>query len=423
MATSNDKKDLVDPWEKLGVSPTSIGAVPALLDIAWEMSPKFTVCLIGDTGIGKTPIVHQWCAARSGYMKVLNFGHMSQEEISMIMFNEQGTEFGFVPPSFLVELNKQAEEKGCAVLFLDEWNRGDKNLCNALFTLTDERRIHDWHLHKNVLVVAAMNPSDGSYLVNEAEKDHAIRKRLCMVYTNHDLSAWLDYTKKSAWHNLVPDFITAANSFLYDTGARDAGKAFPCPSNWEKVSRILLAAEKAKVDLASSAVKTLVAGQIGSVAAAKFMEFVEDQNSLIQPSEVLNDYKPNSKVRQRVAALVNCTVGKDGKLVEKKDKTTNRSSILLELCRGISVELFSMQPEPAKVAPHLAQFIGDLPNEVLSVFAVEHLKQAANDKGHAGEKYLQVISAAMQPYEPYKAKMKVIITAMREYKIAAGLTS
>jgi hypothetical protein len=420
MAT--DKKEMVDPWEKLGIAPTSIGAVPELLDVAWEMHPKFTVCLVGETGIGKTPIVHQWCAKRSGYMKVLNFGHMSQEEISMIMFNETGTEFSFVPPSFLVELNKQAEEKGCAVLFLDEWNRGDKALVNALFTLTDERRIHDWHLHRNVLVVAAMNPSDGSYLVNEAEKDHAIRKRLCMVYTKHDLMSWLDYTKKSAWHNLVPDFITGANSFLYDTGARDAGKAFPCPSNWEKVSRIMLAAEKAKIDIAGPAVKTLVEGQIGTVAASKFMEFVVDQNTLIQPSEVLNDYKPHSGVRRRVAALLNSIINKEGKLVAKDDAASNRSSILLELCRGVAVELFSGQPDPAKVAPYLAQFIGDLPNEILSVFAVEHLKQAANDKGVSGEKYLQAISAAMQPYDAYKAKMKVIITAMREYKVAAGLT-
>ena len=420
MAT--DKKEMVDPWEKLGVSPTSIGAVPSLLDIVWEMPAKMTVCLVGETGIGKTPIVHQWCAKRGGYMKVLNFGHMTQEEISMIMFNEQGTEFGFVPPSFLVELNKQAEEQGCAVLFLDEWNRGDKALVNALFTLTDDRRIHDWHLHRNVLVVAAMNPSDGSYLVNEAEKDHAIRKRLCMVYTKHDLMSWLDYTKKSAWHPSVPEFISSVNSFLYDVGARDAGKAFPCPSNWEKVSRILQGADKAKVDPTGVACRTLIEGQIGNVAAKKFLEFLADRNTLIQPGEVISDYKPNSNVRKRVAALLNCTI-QDGKFVEKPEQAANRASILLELCSGVSVELFSSMRDPVKVAPQIALFIGDLPKEILSVFAAEHLKQAARDKGTEGDKYLNLLSSAMSQYQPYKDKLKDIMTAMREYKIAAGLSS
>lgn len=419
---TSDKKEMVDGWEKLGISPTSIGMVPELLDVVWEMPTKMTVCLVGETGIGKTPIVHQWCASKNGYMKVLNFGHMTQEEISMIMFNEQGTEFGFVPPSFLVELNKQAESRGCAVLFLDEWNRGDKALVNALFTLTDDRRIHDWHLHRNVLVVAAMNPSDGSYLVNEAEKDHAIRKRLCMVYTKHDLMSWLDYTKKSAWHPLVPDFISGAPSFLYDTGARDAGKAFPCPSNWEKVSRVLSAAEKSGKDLTGAAVRILVEGQIGNVATSKFIEFVADQNTLIQPADVLANYKGQSKVRRKVAALLNSKIDKDGNLVPQDNGGVDRSSVILNLCEGVAIELLSSKPDVARVAPHLALFIGDLSNEALQVFAREQLPKAAQSSGADGDKYLHMISQAMAAYEPYKKKMKVIFEASRSFKVAAGIT-
>lgn len=423
---ASDKKEMVEAYEKLGISPTSIGTVPALLDLAWETHPKFTICLVGETGIGKTPIVHQWAQKRNGFMRVLNFGHMSQEDISMIMFNEDGSEYDFRPPTYLVELNKQAEERGCAVLFLDEWNRGDKGNVNALFTLTDERRIHNFHLHKNVLVVAAMNPSDGSYLVNEAEKDHAIRKRLCMVYTKHDLGAWLDYTRKSAWHPLVPDFISAANSFLYDTGARDAGKAFPCPSNWEKVSRILLAAETNKTPLASNPVRILIEGQIGTVAASKFMEFVADRATIIEPAEILTNYKTNSEVRKRVASLLNCTIGKDGKLVARSEGGSNRASHLDELCRGVSTALFTDPlPDIAKVAPHLALFIGDLPNEVLSVFAVTHLREAADDaeqQGKTGSKtFLAHLSNAMSVYQPYKDRLKDIFNATREYKQNAGL--
>jgi hypothetical protein len=423
---ASDKKDAVDPWEKLGIGPTGIGQVPAILDIIWAMEHRLTVCLVGETGIGKTPIVHQWCASRKGFMKVLNFGHMTQEEISMIMFSEKGDKFGFVPPDWLLHLNEQAQEKGVAVLFLDEWNRGDKALVNALFTLTDERRIHDFHLHRNVVVIAAMNPSDGSYLVNEAEKDHAIRKRLNFVYTVHDVSSWLDYTKKSAWHPLVPAFIKSATNFLYDTGARDAGKTFPCPSNWEKVSRLLEAAEKTKHDLASPTMKTLVEGQIGSVAAKKFMDFVADQNTLIQPMEVVNDYKPNSNVRKRVAALLGMRLpGRDEKgsedLVKDDRATGNRASIVTELCQGVALELFSTQPEPAKIAPNIARFIGDLPNELLSQFTAQHLHGAAQAKGEEGQKYLTRLSTALGGHAPYKAKMKDIVAAVHEYKKKAGM--
>jgi len=409
---AGDKKDVVASWEKLGVFPVSISQVPKILDISWAMEPKLTVCLVGDTGIGKTPIVQQWARKQGGEAFMLNFGHMTQEEISMIFFNEDGTEFDFVPPGFLNRINEQAEEEGCAVLFLDEWNRGDKALVNALFTLTDERRIHSFRLHDNVLVVAAMNPSDGSYLVNEAEKDHAIRKRLNFIYVTHDLPAFLKHTKEANWHPLVPAYIKAAPEMLYDMGARDAGKCFPCPSNWEKTSTILNGAHRAGLDLDDpnqfSAVEAMVVGQIGKIAATRFMDFVRDQNVLIQPSEVLESYKPNSKVRKRVQA---CLSGKN-----------QRHDVISNLSKGIAIELFSSQPNPSDIAECLANYIADLPPDLLSAFAAQDLFQQSEEHGGNSQDYLSNISSAMTRFPPYKSKMKEIVQAINEYKNQAGLT-
>jgi hypothetical protein len=419
-----DKKDITQPWEKLGIGPTGMGSVPKILDVVWAMNKKLTVCLVGETGIGKTPIVHQWCKSKGGFMYPLNFGHMSQEEVSMIMFTEKGDSFDFVPPQWMLDLNTQAEEKGCAVLFLDEWNRGDKAMVNALFTLTDERRVHNFHLHPNVLVVAAMNPSDGSYLVNEAEKDHAIRKRLNFVYCVHDLQAFLEHTKVAGWHPLVPAFIKAASPYLYDVGARDAGKAFACPSNWEKVSGVLKAAKKANLDYADSAVCRLVEGQIGSIAAEKFMEFVQDQNTLIQPSEILNEYAYGSAVRARVAAVLNCNIDKETrKFVEKENKAKTRASIISDLNKGVAIELFSVMPEPVATAQRLALYMQDLPNELLSTFAAQYLGDQSKAKGTDGDKYLNKISQALSRVPEYKGKMKFISDAMREYRQKANMVT
>jgi hypothetical protein len=403
-----DKKEVVDSWEKLGIGPTGMGQIPKLLDLLWHVSPKLTVCLVGETGIGKTPIVHQWCKRHNGFMRTLNFGHMTQEEVSMIMFTERGDTFDFIPPRWLVELNEEAEKKGLAVLFLDEWNRGDKAMVNALFTLTDERRIHNFTLHKNVLVVAAMNPSDGSYLVNEAEKDHAIRKRLNFVYCVHDLQAWVQYSKEAEFHPLVPAFIKAASTFLYDKGMRDAGKAFPCPSNWEKVSNILLAAGKARMELTDSAVRTLVEGQIGSTAADKFLRFVADQNSLIQPSEIIESYTLNSDVRKKVASLLNYRIDPQTHQFVKKDERKNSASIINELNRGLAIELFSSMPDVSKIARPLALYISDLPNELAMALAAQYLREERKNKGAQGEAYLNKLSQALGKFDQFKQKMKLI---------------
>lgn len=417
-----DKKDIVSSWEKLGISPTSMGSIPRILDIVWAMKQKITVCLVGETGIGKTPIVHQWCRNKQGFMYVLNFGHMTQEEVSMIMFNNTGDSFDFVPPQWLLDLNKEAETKGCAVLFLDEWNRGDKAMVNALFTLTDERRVHNFRLHDNVLVISAMNPSEGSYLVNEAEKDHAIRKRLNFIYCTHDLISFLEYTKAAKWHRLVPAFLKAANTYLYDAGARDAGKAFPCPANWEKVSNILSAAESTRTSLTDDAVQTLVTGQIGTIAASKFLEFVADQNTLIQPSEIIHDYTLDSSVRKRIAAILNCTIDRNtNEFVEKDVIARTRSSVVNEVNKGVAIELFSAMPDPLKVAGNIAQYIGDLPQELLSTFAAQYLSEQSKARGEAGEKYLYRLSSALAKHKPYQAKMKFIMETSRDYRKSAKL--
>ena len=414
-----DNKDAVSSWEKLGISTTGMGKVPGLLDLIWNIHPRPTICLVGETGIGKTPVVHQWCAKHKGFMRVLNFGHMTQEEISMIMFSDSGDTFDFVPPRWLLELNEQAEAKGLAVLFLDEWNRGDKALVNALFTLTDERRIHNFHLHKNVVVIAAMNPSDGSYLVNEAEKDHAIRKRLNFVYCVHDLAAWVDYAKTAKFHPLVPAFIKAVVTFLYDKGARDSGKAFPCPSNWEKVSNILIGASKSKLELTDDSVATLIQGQIGLVAADKFLQFVGNQNTVIQPSEVLTSYTAMSEVRHKVADLLNCSIDpQTRKLVKKADKK-NSASVINELNRGLAIELFSSLPDITATARYLALYISDLPVELAIPLASQYFREAREGKPKSVEKYFNNLSDAMAKFPPYEEAMKAINAAHRSFKKSA----
>ncbi len=405
-----DKKELTtSSWEKLGIIPTSVSHVPKILDLCWGMDKKITSCLIGETGIGKTPIVQQWVAGKKGFIKMLNFGHMTQEEVSMIMFNEEGTNFDFVPPRWLLNLNEEAEKKGCAVLFLDEWNRGDKALVNALFTLTDERRIHDFHLHRNVMVVAAMNPSDGAYLVNEAEKDHAIRKRLCFLYTTHDLTGFIKHTKEAKWHELVPEFIKSDTVSLYDTKARDAGKCFPCPANWEKVSNILKSAAKMGIDLHASSVEAMVTGQIGSTTASKFMDFVRDQNVLIRPSEILHEYKGNSKVRQRVKALLT------GNNV--------RHDVISNLNEGVAIELFSARPDPAVVGECLATYIADLPSDLLGSFTGQNLYAQSTTQGDKSDEYLAKLTQAMAQFPQYKARMKEIVKTINDYRNKAKNTT
>lgn len=390
-------------WEKLGITTLPLPSVPAALDILWEMPQRMTLCLIGDTGVGKTPIVHEWARKRNAYVQVLNFGHMSPEDLSMPMFSEDCNEYDFVAPKWFLAVNDAAARLGCAVLFLDEWNRGDKQIVNALFTLTDERRLHNFKLHPNVLVVAAMNPSDGTYLVNEAERDHAIRKRLCFTYVTPDLSAFLTHAKHKEYDDDVIEFVRSAPSFFYDYGARDAGKAFPCPSNWEKVSNIMKSAKKLGREPTSAAVRALITGQVGYTAAEKFVDFVVDKNTLIATSEILYDYFTTG--RARIAKLLGKTLSGD-RLIDNSAAKGMRIDVLTALSESLAITLLSDRPEPAEIAECLAQYSMDLPEEVFVSFYCEHLRKQVVAKEREGAQYSNRLSQALVKFPGMADKLR-----------------
>lgn len=369
--------DELAPWDKLGIQAANIADIPQLLDLAWGMEKKITFCFIGDTGIGKTPSIKQWADSKGLFMRTLHFGQMRPNQIALAMFNEAGTSYDFVPGQWFLELNERAEKDGGAVLNIDEWNRGNKDLVNMMFGLNDERMLHGRLLHPNVLIVAAMNPSEGGYHVNEAERDPAVRKRLNLVYVRHDFVTWCQHMRKTCKHpgvlEDVIDFLQAQPAFYYDAAARDAGKSFACPANWEKVINLIASATalygSRNAAYKAPLVATGVAGQIGSTAGQKFLEFAADRSVVIEPKDVLYHYNdPKHPIRARVLRLLNAYEDADGVLHRpttggvRVDVITNLNEALMRLW---------LQDKPSQDGPSpacLARYLLDLGDELYCSF-------------------------------------------------------
>ena len=404
-------------WDKLGITTLPMSSVPDALDIMWGTNKKATICLIGETGIGKTPIIAAWAAERGAYVKWLNLGHMNKEDISMVMFNEDGTQYDNVPPKWLVEVNEQAAKCGCAVLGLDEWNRADDEIVNSMFTLPDERRLHGFELHPNVIIVAAMNPSDGSYMVNAAERDPAIRKRLNFIYVIADLDGWSKWARQVELDIDVIEFVEAQSMLFYDTAARDAGKAFACPANWEKVSELKKSAMKRKDGLRTYAFRALVTGQIGHVAATKFLDFLENRDTVIMPSEVIDTYLKGG--RARVAKLLGSEIDKvTGKMV-KDDRKGVRADVLANLNEGVALTLYSQRPEVSVIGANIAQYLEDLPPDFFMLFVTEYM-QKYSAKSPEGSQYTRELSKELYKSESYKLRMAEVMHAHTKISESMG---
>jgi len=444
-------------YTRLGINCVGISSVMKVIEL--NRFTKTCVCMNGESGIGKTHIVRQIAARRKPLTPFtwrgkeytdsvpvipLFLAHMQPEDVGVPFPARAARTQLLQEADLLLRLQGQFENTGrgkkiqeklndvvhrilangfseddCfdfllsrtfadmpleGMLFLDEWNRAEKQTVKAFFTIVEDRMIHGHRLPEGIQVIAAMNPSDGSYMVNEAEKDHAIRKRLTFIAMTTSLGTWLDYAGgKGKFHPFVVEFVRSMPNYLYDTKLRDAGKVFPCPATWEKVSDVLKAAEHASIPLTDPAVETTVGGHIGEGAASKLMAYITDNEIVINPEDVIFNYTEKSRLRKRVCKLIEA----------------NRNDVLDELCGGVSATLFSKKPDPEKIAQGLALFMGDLHPE-MAVSMVAHKFSGSADEAERGDAYLGDLSKAMHTQPPYQALFDRIAEAMRKAREQLG---
>ncbi len=443
-------------FSKLGVGLSSLKNARRAIEA--NRTSGNVICVVGAAGVGKTHLVRQVAADRVPFapfewhgkrwvdsvpVKALYLAHMQAEDMgvpypSRAKRNEllrecelflrigEMSKNGFGKRArahaqelaehvlntgsaledgtfeFLVEKNlKDLPPEG--ILFLDEWNRADKSVIKAFFTLIEDREVHGHQLvPPGVQIVAAMNPSDGAYSVNEAEKDHAFRRRLSFVAVTANVGAWIEYAE-GKFHSYVTNYIKAQPTALYDTHLRDAGKVFPCPATWEKVSVLLKDAEKQQRDLSDPGIELSIVGTIGQTVASQFIAYIKDNEIVINPEDVLKKYTEKSQVRKKVLRMVKL----------------GRNDVLGELCSGVALLLIAQRPEPQGVATRLAQFMGDLPPEMAIAMIVNKINAAVEEAGDA-ESYLEDLSMEMRTKPAYNALFDGIGDAMRKAREEIG---
>lgn len=357
--TSKKKDQLTNNfWEKLGIPTCTLNEAKEVIDLAFQTG--HVVCLVGEAGIGKTQLTRQIAVEKDWHYHAFFAAHVEREDLTGIPYPDANGD----AYKFLVEKNIWGIINNCkpTLLVFDEWNRGDKAVMNAIFTVMEDRRFGSQLLPDHIHILACMNPSEGAYLVNEAEKDPAFRRRLCFVAVQTNETIWLQYAMgPGKFHVAVTDFIKNKPHLLNDTQTREAGKMYANPASWEKVSETCYALEKAGKEITDEKLRRLmhlkISGHVGIGSSTEFMAFVENAFTHIAPKKVLYSYP---SVRETVK-----TWAKDAD-----------NSKLLELCGGVALVLISEIPRNESdtaahatwvqsVCNNLAMFTSDLPVEML----------------------------------------------------------
>lgn len=237
----------------------------------FDVTPSHhNIMLVGVHGIGKSRIITDYYQAKGLEVVTLFLGQMSDpgDLIGLPHLNEKTQRTEFLPPYWFPLDDKPI------VLFLDELNRARPEMLQSVMDLALNRKIAGRSLPKGSCLVAAIN--DGAeYQITEL--DPALVSRFNLYYFQPTVTEWLLWAERKGLDSRLIEYIEHHHERLdapisnpSDTIEKSADRRA-----WERVSDILK--EAAEVD--DLCIK-LIAGIVGSKAAANFSAFLKEDRSL-----------------------------------------------------------------------------------------------------------------------------------------------
>ena len=243
----------------------------------------------GPPGIGKSDIVRQ--LAEKGNLKVIDIRlsqAMPEDLNGFPMKNAEGTKASFIPFDVFpiqgdaLPVRPDGTPYAGWLIFLDELSSAPKAVQAAAYKLILDRMVGSYHLHDNVVMVAAGNRMGDKAVV--VEQSTALRSRLSHLELEYSQPDFIQYGNT---HGM--DFrVLAYNSWKpqagHDFDPQRNDKTFACPRTWEFVSRMI----KGKPEL-DGLDQIIITGQIGDKHGVQFYQFCQLMDKLPSLDKILAD--------------------------------------------------------------------------------------------------------------------------------------
>ncbi len=186
------------------------------------------VFIWGAPGIGKSSLVEAF-AAEVGIPCVSLLGsQLAPEDLIGVPQIIDGTS-RFCPPRMIAR-----QEPYC--LFLDELNACSHEVQKAFYSLIHERRIGEYHLPKDSIVIGAGNRAQDSAIVKPMSSP--LLNRMVHVHLKVSHRDWLDWAKNHDIHPWVIEYIQTRPDHLWSQPPKHE-EPFSTPRSWHMLSDTL----------------------------------------------------------------------------------------------------------------------------------------------------------------------------------------
>lgn len=236
------------------------------------------VFIWGSPGIGKSTLVNQF-AKEIDYECVTLLGSQLAPEDLIGIPKIEGNVSKFFPPSLIVR-NKPF------LLFIDELNTASPEIQKAFYSLILDKRIGEYQLPKDSIIIGAGNRTQDSALVNQMPS--ALINRMIHIQMKVHTKDWIEWAENNDIHHLVIDYIKARPFHLYTKIPPTREEPFSTPRSWEYVSDVLKSfSAKNDVEIKDNLLDALLYGTISQDHAKGFKAYIKQIKNKYNVSRIL----------------------------------------------------------------------------------------------------------------------------------------
>jgi MoxR-like ATPase len=254
-----------------------------------DLKAGLTPMVASSPGMGKSDIIRS--VAAEFKLKVIDLRVSQCEPVDMQGYPgvENGRMTFHIPEYFPIEGDPLPDGYDGWLIFLDEFNSGNKQTEAAAYKLILDREVYKHKLHPRCLIAAAGNLTTDRAIVNT--QSTATTSRMTHYQMRIDHKVWIDWANSKNIDHRIISLIKFKPSILHKFDPATNELTFPCPRTWEFASKVVK--NRDKIDRIT---KTRLAGTIGEGAAIEFKTYSEIYMNLPSIEQVLNNPKTGWKV-------------------------------------------------------------------------------------------------------------------------------
>lgn len=260
---------------------------------------KRPVFLWGPPGIGKSELVEDIASSGDlGNAMVIDMRLALFEPTDLRGYPVPNMETGvmqWLPPADLPSA-ELAAQYDTIILFLDELNSAAPSVQAAAYQLVLNRRIGQYVLPDNVVVIAAGNRETDKGVAYRMPKP--LENRFVHFEIRVDFPDWLDWAVDHDIHPDIVGYLSFAKSDLYNFDPQSSSRGFATPRSWTFTSELITDED----DMVESELTDLVAGCVGEGIAIKFASHRKMAQSMPNPTDIL-DGKVTAMQNREISAM------------------------------------------------------------------------------------------------------------------------